>query len=348
MGKSRNHSVDILRMVGAFAVINLHSFSGGGVWLAEEIIDICRFAVPMFFLISGYFAAKFTLKRKVFQILKIFSLAVFSNLLYIVPLFFECNCSWRGLRFALRQLFTQTARRDLLLWNESPLASHLWFLGALLYVLILDLVFSPLFQKLKQQRLVLWGIVIFLFAEGSTLYHILTLTPGEDFHLCYYRSYLFFALPFYLSGKLLRDSSFEKIALPRFAYPVGIVLLCGLTLLERYLTIQRWEVYVGSAALAFLLLHLAITHPLSTCPKPVAALAWLGQHTSLLIYIVHIFVQTRVHNLYFSFFLPQYELSLFHLLPIGILIVSTILAVILHGCAVLFRKLIFRRKKAAQ
>lgn len=348
MEKSRNHSVDILRMVGAFAVINLHHFSGGGVWLAEEIIDIYRFAVPMFFLISGYFAAKFTLRRKLLQILKIFSLAVASNLGYLWVLAFEQSFNWYAVRSALQERFTKAAWQDLLLWNESPLASHLWFLGALLYVLILDLIFSPLFQKLRQRKLVLWGIVIFLFAEGSTLYHVLTLSPGVDFHLCYYRNFLFFALPFYLSGKLLRDSGFEKFSLPRFAYPVGIVLLCALTLVERRLIILRWEVYFGSAALALLLLHLAVTHPLTTCPKPVAALAWLGQHTSLLIYIVHIFVQIRIHNLYFSFFLPQYELSLFHFLPIVILIASTVLAVIPLACAILIRKLASKRKKAAQ
>ena len=53
--KARNHTIDILRLTAAFAVICLHNFSGSGVWAGETIVTLSRFAVPLFFLFSGYF-----------------------------------------------------------------------------------------------------------------------------------------------------------------------------------------------------------------------------------------------------------------------------------------------------
>ncbi len=53
----RNLTIDILRLAAAFAVVCLHNFSGSGVAGAEETVALARFAVPLFFLFSGYFCA---------------------------------------------------------------------------------------------------------------------------------------------------------------------------------------------------------------------------------------------------------------------------------------------------
>ena len=81
--KARNRTIDILRLTAAFAVICLHNFSGSGVWAGETIVTLSRFAVPLFFLFSGYFSAGFSRKRKLWQVLRIFTLTLLSNLAYL-------------------------------------------------------------------------------------------------------------------------------------------------------------------------------------------------------------------------------------------------------------------------
>lgn len=49
---SRNYSIDILRLLLSFAVVVIHVHSGK--WY-DYVDPICRLAVPVFFIILGYF-----------------------------------------------------------------------------------------------------------------------------------------------------------------------------------------------------------------------------------------------------------------------------------------------------
>lgn len=338
--KERNRSVDILRLTAAFFVICLHNFSGSGVVGSEEVVALARFAVPVFFLFSGYFGANFTLKRKLWQFGKILLLAVVSNLGYLGLLLLKQPTNHMRL-VQYQMLYTPEAWHDFWFWNESPAASHLWFLGALTYILLLDLIFSPILAKLKWRKGLLWVVTGGLLVSGLVIYHVYTRDPQVDFHLCYYRSYLWFGMPFYLAGKLLRDSKFTSRPLPSVAYWVGIPVLACTTVLE-YRLLGVWEVYISSILLALLLMHLTLNHPLKTCPKPVAVISWLGRHGSLTIYIVHVYILNWVRDLYYKNLPWQYELGLFHLIPLAVFLISAVIGVVPGLCS----ELIHRRKKA--
>lgn len=343
MERKRNHSIDILRLIGAFFVICLHCFSGSGVWLGEEITALARFAVPMFFLISGYFAAQFTVKRKLRQIGKILLLAVISNVAYLSMPWWGHLYRWNRIVVLFRLTYMPINWTDFLLWNESPFSAHLWFLGAMLYVLLIDLALSPLFRRLKHRTPLLWAVAGVLAVGGFVIYHVLTANGEVDYHLCYYRSFLLFALPFFLAGKLLRENSFGKRPLPWGLYPAGILALCGLTLIEHGL-LGPWELYLGSAALPFLLLHLAIAHPLEPCPAPAAFPAWLGRHTTLFIYIAHVYVLNLLRDWYYQNYPWQYEFGLFHLIPPAVLLITAAAGSLPALCAMAGRKLFSKKR----
>lgn len=334
--KQRNRSVDILRLTAAFFVICLHNFSGSGVWAGDEISAVSRFAVPLFFLFSGYFAAGFTWQRKLRQAGKIFLLAVISNLGYLA---LDLSRQQAGflMRMRFHELFTPEAVKNLLLYNASPVSGHLWFLGALLYILLLDLLLTALERRLPQGRAVMWGLSGVLFFGGLLLYHVLTRDPAVDFPLYAYRNFLFFGLPLYLAGRLIRGSGFAKKPLPTPLYPVLILGFCGLSVLE-YRLFGVWEVYLGSLLLAFLLLHLALCHPLSQGGRLSALLSWLGKNTALTIYIVHIYVLDRLRGLYWERLPWQYEPGIYHLIPIGTFLLSLLIGVILAGIWMGLRK----------
>ena len=59
---SRNYSIDILRLLLSFAVVVIHVHSGK--WY-DYVDPICRLAVPVFFIISGYFIYDEGINKKV-------------------------------------------------------------------------------------------------------------------------------------------------------------------------------------------------------------------------------------------------------------------------------------------
>lgn len=318
MTTKRNQTIDILRLMAAFSIICLHNFSGSGVSGSEETVALTRFAVPLFFMFSGYFAAAFDQKRKARQLVRIFSWAVLSNLMYLARELLRQKNGYL-IRMRLSQLFTPESWKNLLLFNESPLSAHLWFLGALAYILLLDLLLGRLFDKLP--RWARWGFTGALMLGGLALYQLLTRDPDVDFRLYYYRNFLLFGLPFFLSGKLIRTGSFANMDLPWWMYPPELFLISRLTFME-YRFFGPWELYLGSILTAFLLMHLALRHPLYEAPKPVRVLSWLGRETTLSVYILHIFFLDWLRGMYWENMQWQYEFGVFHLIPLGVFALS--------------------------
>lgn len=309
---TRNHRIDILRLLAAFAVVCLHSFSGSGVAWAEETVALSRFAVPLFFLFSGYFAANFTMRRRWKQAGKLFLLAVFSNLGYMAVALSRLPTAYAR-KMLLRQWFPPQRLWDLLLFNESPISGHLWFLGALLYCVLLDILFCALF---KRERPMLAGIAsAALLLGGLGIYHWLTLAPSVEYQLFHYRNFLLLGLPFFTLGKLLRRCGPLRRPLPGLAYPLLILLSLGAAWAE-FRLLGVWELYLGSVLAALTLCHWAVCHPLARPKGPARVLAWLGRYASLPVYILHIYFLDLFRNAYYAAHPWQYEFGPYHMLAL--------------------------------
>lgn len=343
MTKTRNNAVDLLRLVAAFAVICLHNFTGSGVIFAEETVALSRFAVPLFFLFSGYFAAGFSTKRKWRQALKLFLLAVFSNLAYLALELSKQPPTEYAIRYRLRELYSTGKVWELLLYNESSVSAHLWFLGALLYCILLDILFSTVTKKLRHRTAVLGSLSVVLLFGGMALYHLLTRSLPYAYKLFYYRNFLWFGMPFYLAGKLLRDNPVLQKPLPLAAYAGLIAGSCVLCMGE-FKLLGPWELYLGSILLALTLAQLAVSHPLVQPKAPVRALAWLGRYASLPVYIVHIYFLNLIRDAYYANLPWQYELGLFHLIPLATLLASLCVGAVVGAGISLWG----RRKRNAQ
>lgn len=79
----RAKNIDILKAVCAFLIVCIHIPFPGGV--GEYFTSISRIAVPIFFMITGYFYSDVTKKkREIQQIKKILKLVIEANLLYFL------------------------------------------------------------------------------------------------------------------------------------------------------------------------------------------------------------------------------------------------------------------------
>lgn len=95
---------------------------GGGYWIA-----VCRIAVPIFLMISGYFYNK---ESAIKQIKKTGFLFIEANLLYGV-----WSCFY-GVVSGVYPIINGNSILKFIFLNESPFSGHLWYLGAVLYTQI--------------------------------------------------------------------------------------------------------------------------------------------------------------------------------------------------------------------
>lgn len=129
----RSISIDSLRCVLAFFIIVIHTLDTSTE--AKYILVIARTAVPMFFILSGYFiydVSKYKIKKR---IKKTFNLMIIANIFFAIWSIFV---NYHNLRYDfISETFNMKNIINFLVFNNSIYRGHLWFIGALLYCHIL-------------------------------------------------------------------------------------------------------------------------------------------------------------------------------------------------------------------
>lgn len=149
----RNKNIDIIRFIAAFFVVCLHTSAYNSI--ADNIVSpIARFAVPIFFMFSGYFYAKGDVVKKKKQINKILIILFLSILIYFIEylFYFFLGSSQEICYFEFYKII------NLLIFNEPSISPHLWFIVALLYVMIIEYKI-----ELHKKRLAPYLIAVLLF-----------------------------------------------------------------------------------------------------------------------------------------------------------------------------------------
>jgi len=188
---SRNISLDILKVFLAILVVLIHlSFLRDKMVLVSQLLvnGICRQAVPIFLVISGYYFYSIKSKEKLFEWIKRLII------LYILWMFIYCY-RWIG-EFSFKQ--------SIFVLGAGYL--HLWYLiGTLFAGIILYVV--------KSKKWLAWCIII-LFFLGYFIQLLLYLEYfNKDFYEPYLsRNFLFFCFPFMGIGYLLADKKNNRFS----------------------------------------------------------------------------------------------------------------------------------------
>ena len=136
-------------------------------------------------MISGYFYNMDNTKRK---IRKIAILLIEANLLYCVWNIIYGLFSENVLEINLESLV------KFVLLNESPFSGHLWYLGAILYTLIV----GYLLEKIGLKKLMYWSIPELLMGD-LILGKYSLLIFDREFPYVLVRNWLFVGIPFFQS-----------------------------------------------------------------------------------------------------------------------------------------------------
>lgn len=275
----RASSLDVLKCLAAFFIVWTHCGYG-----SKMVLPVIRTAVPLFFLITGYYYPMLVHRgRMSAHLLKMVRMAFLAVIFYLV-----CFGEWWLGNVAewLMQTFSKENVKDWLLFNDvgtfSPLMGHLWYFFAVIYGLVLMIVLD---------RLRMTGI---LYAVSPLLFCFLVGYDYCDETAMYVRNFLFYALPFLLIGRFLREKGARVVSLFTgrkvfwMVVAVSVVLsYCELMMRLHGPTGGNREIYIFTLPLIVAVFCMALRHPLWG-KNSWAAL--LGRCYSAYIYIFHMFI----------------------------------------------------------
>jgi len=185
MGVSRTSSLDVMKCFAAFCVVWIHYGSG---WLSP----IVRCAVPIFFVITGYYYPMMVEKGNFWKhIRKLLVMVLCASALYgIVTLLVQIRHNtlqeWMTNNFRFKNIIR------LLVLDDDMFGFHLWYFYAVLY----DLVIFYLADKWRLTKWLRYATPLLL------LFHfVANFTPWYGL----FRNFLFMGLPCMMIGRCIRE-----------------------------------------------------------------------------------------------------------------------------------------------
>lgn len=292
--KNRRIGLDILKFIAAFCVTCIHMPFYGE--FGEIFISISRWAVPIFFMITGFFYHRTLEKGKENkQILKIIKLCIWANLLFFTYQIALVIYNNENILVWLKETFSLRNVLEFLILNESPVAGHLWYLTAILYVLII-MKFINKYNKYKILYLITPILLVIDLAFGK--YSLLIFK--KEIPYIFVRNFLFVGLPYFTLGiyinNALKSEKFKKFSNNKRLLITLIVIFTMTTILERTILIDLGanairDHYISTTFLAISLFIYFLELENSTNNKIVQTIAEIGRKYSTNIYIFHYLIR---------------------------------------------------------
>lgn len=276
------------------------------------IKGLARFAVPVFFICSGYFSYKLSITKDYSKIgkriLSLFKMLIITFVIYYIGLilisnpekFYSALVSFDGWKkfFLANYLFVS--------WF-----SFLWFLSALIYCYAIYAVFIKikLVKILKLTPiLIIAAIVVFDFLVRNDNYNV---------NAAYFRNFLFDGLPFFMVGFIIKEneSKIKKLGtkIPLVFTAAGI----GIFIAEFIFVNDLSELYFGTAIMAVSLFIFALNFKCPDCFNKL----YLIDSMSLYIYLSHKLIKEIVTKLFNDVFLVEASIA-DNIKPVVVLTVS--------------------------
>ena len=236
---SRYKGLDILKCLCAFLIVNTHVINRTVCSTTEMFLkDFDRIAVPIFFMITGYFYENTCNNNKEkSQMKKIGLLWVIGNIIaFVFEIVLYCIKGGSALEYILES-FTLRNLVYMILFNPSPFQGHLWYLSAILYVMIIATIINKV--KLKKYVIkILPVIILSLLIIGIVIgrYSIMILNRNPP--VVYSRNWLFDGIPCFCTGYILniyKNKICHFIQKANFFTIVLCIFLTFFTMAEGYI-----------------------------------------------------------------------------------------------------------------
>lgn len=280
MMKRRNYYMDIMKGVACFGVILAHC-SFPGMFGDLVVVVMCRWTMPIFFMISGYFAwnsDETSCKRKTKHI---FQITMWASLFYLVIALIQ-NAGDIG-KFLRSEITLKNIGAFVVFNSPMVIEDKLWFLYALLYVYIL-------FWLLVKKN---WVMKSYIFVPIALGVHIGIAYSSRIFNLGiangFVRNFLLDGFPCFMFGHWLHERE-EKIHTKQASRWLIVGSVCAFVAIGEYMWVGPAPLHICSIIAAGCFMIFAIK------AKPNAQIlqsricktfSTIGEKLSLPIYIIH-------------------------------------------------------------
>lgn len=287
--KQRNDYLNYWKGIACFCVVFLHT-RFPIVELDGMLQTLCRFAVPLFFMVSGYFCysedREVVEKKLPGKTKRIFWINLIGCVYYFlfqmaIALLGDSHGSFSDVVERIKILFNKTTMIEWIVFNQDPFVHIMWFTSALLYCYLIFWVINH-FNLYR----VFYGLIPVFLVIHLILGNILILF-GVEIVKCYYRNFLLFGMPFFMLGNWLHK--YKDCILGKFTVRKCQLILCvGLVLgVGEWFLLGRREMYLGSLLEVISIFLLTLYQPEK---KKNSFITKIGTEYSLFVYVVHVSV----------------------------------------------------------
>jgi len=281
-------------------------------------------------MITGYYYSITKYNNNVKkQLYKIFRLFIGANLLFFVWNLLKVFISNDSVITEINKIFSVKSIIKFILLNESPFAEHLWYLGAILYVLLIVFFFEKKWSIEK-----LYPIVPFLLMTDLVFGKYSLMLFDQDIPYILVRNFLCVGLPYFLIGNWLYTYNIKvkpnKARLLVFVFT--FTTLVERLLLGVFSVNATRDHYISTTFLTVFVFLLAVQHEDMYTSNRLSVLCNIGAKLSTSIYILHPIIITLFAKIivYFSRYIPFINILYSYIAPFVIFIFTAILSWLFH------------------
>ncbi len=281
----RNRTIDVVRIIASFFVLVCHVHFPDPYIIGSMAIG--RFAVPFFYLLSGWFlfesneSTEVSDKRIKKALFRTCRLIVISALLYFISNTITCVLLGLSAFYWISSVFNLNALMELLIFNHAEfICPIMWYLFAYVYVLIILLIANRI-RLINKIYFLIPALLVANLIIADTL-------PLKWYHL---GNWLFTALPFVLMGMYLRNKRKTFCNLSNLIFSLSVILGVVLTLAECAF-FNEHIVYIGTIPLAFGVFGFAMKN---SSIKWSDTLAEFGRLCTPIIFVIHCSIRNIVY-----------------------------------------------------
>ncbi len=314
---TRNETIDVIKLVASYMVVFIHVLFYGN-W-GHAICAVARFAVPFFFLSSGYFSYNDNLERiknKGIRILKLYlPIAAFYVVAGIV--FSLLNGETQAISESLKAFTEIKSWIKFFVFNETVSSFHLWFLPALVYVYIMHFFIKKF--KIKESVVLILSVVFLV--TNLLLGEVLSAFRTNPIPIYCLRNFLLLGFPFFEFGCLAKKYQYKLSGIKTVWFILSLVAGIAVTLASRF-TFSGNELYTGSILIVFALVGFSLKYSDKKYNKFIVLLS----SCSTYIYLFHWFVRQVVYEIAPVFNIQLESTWFLMLCPIIVCFLTTVLS----------------------
>jgi len=316
MSIQKNNTLELLKLLASYMVVFIHVSFYGKIGVIADAL--ARFAVPFFFLVSGFYSYQIPCEKIKKRIRNILTLLIFAAICYNIFEIATLLC-WNtdGLVARFNKYTDLSTFINLLIFNMPVSSGHLWYLLAIFYVYVI-FYFSTMLHVKDKAIFIISLFLLFLhvlLGEGLSILGIVL--PFQ-----FVRNFAVMGIPFFALGLFVKKHEHKFKTIPDYVIFMSLIIGVFESILSRCIFGAN-ELYIGSLFILFATICTFNKYANVKYPSFLTTL----EGCSTYIYIFHIIISSVIHIAYGVLGINIYSsIILENLHPLIVCIGSTIFA----------------------